>query len=189
VTGAAVQPMAAGLAMAMLLAVTGTRRTRDASGRVDLLTVVTVLVAIAGGATGARLMTAGIAPFGTAAAFAVVLASAANAIALVSIGWRQPASSSLTAAGRGLGATALAATFGGLLLAIAIHPAPLLSRLETSVARVIVRVSPEYSSQVADCLNQPPPSPPPDSGLPPGAMLAAPCKDGPGQTPAPDKNR
>jgi NADH-quinone oxidoreductase subunit M len=189
VSGAAVQLTAAGLAMAMLLAVTETRTARDASRRMDVLTVVAVLVAIGGGATGARLITAGIAPFGTAAALAVVLASAVSAIALVSIGWRQPASSSLTAAGRGLGATALAAALGGLLLAIAIHPAPLLSRLETSVARLIVRVSPEYSSQVADCLNQPPPSTPPDSGLPPGAMLAAPCKDVPGKTPAPNKNR
>ena len=188
VTGAAVQLTAAGLATAVLLAVTGaTRTTSDASRRLDVLTGVAALVAVAGGVTGARLIAAGVAPFGATAAFAIALVSAANAVALVSIAWRPAAASGPAASGRGVGATALAGALGGLLLAIAVHPAPLLSRLETSVARVIVRVSPEYSSQVADCLSQPPPAPSPDSGLPPGAMLAAPCQEGSGQTPDPNK--
>jgi NADH-quinone oxidoreductase subunit M len=62
---------------------------------------------------------------------------------------------------------------------IGVHPAPLLSRLETHVARVVMRVSPEYAGQVADCL-RPNAAPPPasDPGLPAGMVMAAPCADG-----------
>jgi NADH-quinone oxidoreductase subunit M len=62
---------------------------------------------------------------------------------------------------------------------IGVHPAPLLSRLETHVARVVMRVSPEYAAQVADCL-RPNAAPPPvsDPGLPAGMVMAAPCADG-----------
>jgi NADH-quinone oxidoreductase subunit M len=73
------------------------------------------------------------------------------------------------------------------LLAVAIwiglSPAPLLRRLETSVARIVVRVSPEYAPAVADCLTAPIPTPA-ESGLPAGMVLAAPCADG-SNAPAP----
>ncbi|HEY7498063.1 MAG TPA: hypothetical protein VH740_06110 [Vicinamibacterales bacterium] len=68
--------------------------------------------------------------------------------------------------------TALAVAVG-----IALYPSPLVRSVETSVARVVLRVSPEYAAAVADCLSQPPP-PPAETGLPPGVVMAAPCADG-----------
>jgi NADH-quinone oxidoreductase subunit M len=61
---------------------------------------------------------------------------------------------------------------------IGLQPAPLLSRLETSVARVVLRVSPQYAPQVTDCLSQAPPPDPAETGLPAGMVMAAPCADG-----------
>lgn len=62
--------------------------------------------------------------------------------------------------------------------ALAVRPAPLLSTVETSVARVVLRVSPEYAPQVADCLSQPTKPPDPaETGLPAGMVIAAPCAD------------
>ena len=60
---------------------------------------------------------------------------------------------------------------------IGLSPAQLLARVETSVARVVLRVSPEYAPEVVDCLTQPPPSPA-ETGLPAGIVVAAPCADG-----------
>jgi NADH-quinone oxidoreductase subunit M len=60
---------------------------------------------------------------------------------------------------------------------IGLSPAQLLARVETSVARVVLRVSPEYAPAVVDCLTQPPPSPA-ETGLPAGIVVAAPCDDG-----------
>jgi NADH-quinone oxidoreductase subunit M len=58
-----------------------------------------------------------------------------------------------------------------------IHPSTLSAQLETSVARVVLRVSPEYAPDVADCLSTPPPTPA-ETGLPPGVVMAAPCAEG-----------
>ena len=62
---------------------------------------------------------------------------------------------------------------------VGLSPATLLAKVETSVARVVMRVSPQYAPEVADCLSQPAP-PPTDSGLPAGMVLVAPCADGTG---------
>jgi hypothetical protein len=65
------------------------------------------------------------------------------------------------------------------IVVFGLRPAPLLARLETSVARVILRVSPEYAPQVSDCLSQPPKPPDPsETGLPAGMVVAAPCAEG-----------
>ena len=61
---------------------------------------------------------------------------------------------------------------------VGLRPAPLLARVETSVARIVLRVSPQFASEVSDCLSQP--VPPPADGLLPGMVLAAPCADGAG---------
>ena len=61
---------------------------------------------------------------------------------------------------------------------VGLRPAPLLARVETSVARIVLRVSPQFASEVSDCLSQP--VPPPANGLLPGMVLAAPCADGAG---------
>jgi NADH:ubiquinone oxidoreductase subunit 4 (subunit M) len=58
-------------------------------------------------------------------------------------------------------------------------PAAFLATVETSVARIVLRVSPQYGPEVADCLAQPPPAP--DPGLPAGMVLMAPCSDAAGK--------
>jgi len=58
-------------------------------------------------------------------------------------------------------------------------PAAFLATVETSVARIVLRVSPQYGAEVADCLAQP--SPAPDPGLPAGMVLTAPCSDAAGK--------
>lgn len=65
----------------------------------------------------------------------------------------------------------------GIAAGVAIYPASALDRVETSVARVILRVSPQHAAEVADCLtaSQAPPPPPDIPGLPAGAAMAAPC--------------
>jgi NADH-quinone oxidoreductase subunit M len=60
---------------------------------------------------------------------------------------------------------------------IGLYSAPLLWRTETSVARVVMRASPQYAAQVADCLTQSAPTTV-DPGLPAGVAIAAPCNDG-----------
>jgi NADH-quinone oxidoreductase subunit M len=76
---------------------------------------------------------------------------------------------------------ALAKWTVGVTLAIvtasAIYPTSLLDRVETSVARVILRVSPQHAAEVSDCLtaSQAPPPPPDIPGLPASATMAAPC--------------
>jgi NADH:ubiquinone oxidoreductase subunit 4 (subunit M) len=62
-------------------------------------------------------------------------------------------------------------------VATSLHPSTLSAQLETSVARVVLRVSPEYAPDVADCLSKPPPTPA-ETGLPPGVVMAAPCAEG-----------
>jgi NADH-quinone oxidoreductase subunit M len=64
-----------------------------------------------------------------------------------------------------------------IVVLIGLYPAPLLWRTETSVARVVMRASPEYAAQVADCLTQAAP-PTVDPGLPAGIAIAVPCNDG-----------
>ncbi len=79
-----------------------------------------------------------------------------------------------------------------LVVWVGLRPAPLLARVETSVARIVLRVSPQFAPQVSDCLTQPPP-PPVDTALPAGMVLAAPCADGtggaPSLPPAPEQKR
>ncbi len=60
-----------------------------------------------------------------------------------------------------------------------LKPAAFLATVETSVARIVLRVSPQYGPEVADCLAQPPPAP--DPGLPAGMVLMAPCSDAAGK--------
>jgi hypothetical protein len=70
----------------------------------------------------------------------------------------------------------LALALCAIAAAVALHPSPVVARLETSVARVVLRVSPQYAPQVSDCLTAPPPKVPENSGLPSGIQLAAPCE-------------
>jgi NADH-quinone oxidoreductase subunit M len=70
-----------------------------------------------------------------------------------------------------------------LVLWVGLRPALLLARVETSVARIVLRVSPQFAPEVADCLTQSAPAPV-DTGLPAGMVLAAPCADGTGSPPS-----
>ena len=188
-TGGTVQVIVAGLTVAVLLPI-ARRIDDDARSPFEAVTIAGLIAAIAGGFTSARLIASGVAPVSPTAAVIGGLINLAAGIVLIAIVWRRSAfvNVSTTTGGRAAVASLIAVP-AALLLALAIYPAPILSRLETSVARVIVRVSPEYASEVADCLNQPPPAPPPDSGLPPGAMLAAPCNDAAGPAADPNQKR
>ena len=85
---------------------------------------------------------------------------------------------------RGLTARELAALvpLAALAVAIGIHPAPVLSRLETSVGRVVARVNPAYAPFVAQGSDCATPAPPDPAGPPPVFVLVEPCADG--STPA-----
>jgi NADH-quinone oxidoreductase subunit M len=76
------------------------------------------------------------------------------------------------------------ATFAPLValaIWIGLYPAPFLKRLETSVARVVVRVNTAYGPALANCLTQPAPPPAAEvPGLPAGMVVAAPCTDASG---------
>jgi NADH-quinone oxidoreductase subunit M len=66
------------------------------------------------------------------------------------------------------------------------RPAALLATVETSVARVVLRVSPQFAPEVSGCLSAPPP--PDQTGLPAGMVMASPCVEGGTTTsPQPDK--
>jgi NADH-quinone oxidoreductase subunit M len=185
-TGSTVHALAHSLAIASLLVVAGVF-VADGSESVDIafpagfITAATLLsgVVVSGGLTGSRMIVSGLADVGAGAQAAAGLAILVSAVALAAAvrralsGATQPASVGI--AGPGFAPIIMLAALSVL---IAVYPSPLLARLETSVARVVMRVSPQYAPQVADCLNQPAPPPPPDSGLPAGMMLAAPCADG-----------
>jgi NADH-quinone oxidoreductase subunit M len=73
------------------------------------------------------------------------------------------------------------ATFAPLVVLafwIGLYPAPFLKRIETSVARVVLRLDAAYAPALAKCLSQPAPAPAGEPGLPAGLIIAAPCKDG-----------
>ena len=64
-------------------------------------------------------------------------------------------------------------------------PATILATVETSVARVVLRVSPQFAHEVSGCLSAPPP--PEQTGLPAGMVMASPCVEGSSTSPQPDK--
>jgi NADH-quinone oxidoreductase subunit M len=65
------------------------------------------------------------------------------------------------------------------------RPAAMLATIETSVARVVLRVSPQFAPEVSGCLSAPPP--PEQTGLPAGMVMASPCVEGTTTSPQPDK--
>jgi NADH-quinone oxidoreductase subunit M len=198
ITGSLVHLLAHTLAIASLLVTAGVvvAETSERSGAeapaipagFAAFAVVMAGVVVSGGLTGSRLIVAGLSQFGAGAKGAAGLAVVASAIALV-LAVRRGLTGGARPAAIGIDVRPIAAIapLAALSVLIAVHPAPLLARLETSVARVVMRVSPQYAPQVADCLNQPVPPPPPDSGLPAGMMLAAPCTDGSSKPGDPDK--
>jgi NADH-quinone oxidoreductase subunit M len=72
---------------------------------------------------------------------------------------------------------AAVATLGVTAFIAVRAPAPLYTRIETSIARVVLRVSPERASEVSDCLTNPQAPPKVDPGLPAGISAMAPCTD------------
>jgi len=154
------------------------------------LALVAVVGAVSAIILGARQTSAG--PFTAHASLAQVSAIFLSSTALTPLGLTATAiqhvsrsgvmlALALTSAGapvvaprlRWIGGVALA-----VLAGIAIYPAPIEPRIETAVARVILRVSPQHAAEVADCLtaSQAPPPPPAIPGLPANASMAAPCE-------------
>jgi NADH:ubiquinone oxidoreductase subunit 4 (subunit M) len=64
-----------------------------------------------------------------------------------------------------------------LAIWLAVYPAPVLQRLETSIGRVVARVNPEYAPFVARGSDCPTAAPPDPAGPPPGFVLVEPCAD------------
>jgi NADH-quinone oxidoreductase subunit M len=177
-TGAMVYLFAQGIAIAALFVVFVRGNESEHRASTIVPSALVAVAAIAGAFTGARLIAAGLLPFGRTTVAASVLANVVIAASLIVAARRSSTASATSDTASSTVNLSVVAPLSALLIAIAVYPAPLLTRLETSVARVVMRISPEYSSQVADCLNQPVPPPPTDSGLPAGMMLAAPCADG-----------
>jgi NADH-quinone oxidoreductase subunit M len=194
-TGSMIHALTYSLAIAPLLAFAGVFASEGAApldiaypkGLVALAMLSSGAV-VSGGLTGSRMIVGGLSEFGAGAQGAAGLAILVSAVALATA-VRRALSGGTRPAAIGIGVFDIAAfaPLAALSVLIAVYPAPLLARLETSVARVVMRVSPQYAPQVADCLNQPAPPPPPDSGLPAGMMLAAPCTDGTSKSPDPAK--
>jgi NADH-quinone oxidoreductase subunit M len=203
-TGGILQLVNHGVAVAALLLVAGTvgaTRTRDddrastdrpraiAAGMG--LPVVTLAIAalafagIPGGVISLPLVLQGLWPVSRVLAAAVAMGVLAGACALIWLIARDAmASRTFGREGARPGMAALALPILAIAIWIGVHPASVLQRLETSVARVVLRVSPAYAPDVADCLSGAPQPPPADSGLPAGMTLAAPCPTG-GESPAP----
>ncbi len=76
-----------------------------------------------------------------------------------------------------LRSVAAVTALGVPVVAAALAPAPVFTRIETSIARVVLRVSPERASEVSDCLTNPQAPRPVDPLLPPGISAMAPCTD------------
>ena len=204
-TGSIVQHVALALSLGALLLVEG--RLRQFAGGPDgrapgaavpvlALLLLAAMLSLAGvpllaGFVGLRRTVEGVWPVSRIAAAATVLLALTSAVAM----WRaykqrtgrihgSADASSLPAVS--VLEIALPAAFVGLSLWIGVQPAPLLERIETSVARVVMRVSPQHAAEVADCLTQTAAAPPPSTipGLPVGMVLAAPCAEGSTTSPA-----
>jgi NADH-quinone oxidoreductase subunit M len=77
-----------------------------------------------------------------------------------------------------------------LAIWIGLYPSPVLRRLESSVGRIVVRVSPVYAPAIAraaaDCDTPAAPAPVPDA--PPGMLVAPPCTTGSDPAPSPARD-
>jgi NADH-quinone oxidoreductase subunit M len=77
-----------------------------------------------------------------------------------------------------------------LAIWIGLYPSPVLRRLESSVGRIVVRVSPVYAPAIAraaaDCDTPAAPAPVPDA--PPGMLVTPPCTTGSDPAPSPARD-
>jgi NADH-quinone oxidoreductase subunit M len=196
-TGSMVHQVTQGISVAALFLLGGAIYDRaspwPAAGRAGSRPLATVLFVVAAlafaclpfssGFVGARLIVRGVWPVGMVAGAVAVgglLLSAGCLLWLVARTLRGTTGQLVPALAGVVRARDLAVALPIVAVAIwiGLHPAPLLWRLETAVARVVMRVSPQYAPQVADCLSAPPtPTVPDPSGLPAGMVLAAPCAD------------
>ncbi len=154
-----------------------------------LMTLSLVGIPSSSGFVGARLIIEGIWPVSRVWSVVAVSGMVLSGVAVFWLFSRTMLGELKSPAGGGSRTSALseAVVFAPLVLFavwVGLSPATLLARVETSVARVVMRVSPQYAPEVADCLSQPAP-PPTDSGLPAGMVLVAPCADGAGSPTAP----
>jgi NADH-quinone oxidoreductase subunit M len=192
-TGSVVQHVSLALSLGAIFIIEG--RLRQSAGGSDgrvpvmILVLIAACLSIAGmpllaGFVGLRRSVEGVWPISRVAALAVVAAALVAAAGMGRLYARRTRRIQGSADGGPFPEVrfveiALPAALASLSIWIGLYPAPLLGRLETSVARVVLRVSPQYAAQVADCLTQPA-APPPAAipGLPAGMVMAAPCADG-----------
>jgi NADH-quinone oxidoreductase subunit M len=185
-TAGIVHQIAHGLALAALLVAARGSDAASVAGRRMLPALLSLAAAlqlaslpVSGGFVGSRLIVEGAWPVSRVTA---VLASVA--MLLVAAGVLAGARRIFVERGTALfpsGARGASAWIAAVLLAASIglgaYASPLLWRVETAVARVVLRVSPQFAADVADCLSQPPPTPE-QTGLPAGMVMAAPCEEG-----------
>lgn len=162
-----------------------------------LMTMSLVGVPRFNGYVGVRLMFDGIWPVSRVWSLVALTGMALSGVALLWLFSRTMLGELKSPAGSGMKdlRASEAVVFVPLVLVavwLGLRPAPILATVETSVARVVLRVSPEFAAEVSDCLTQPPPAP--ADGLLPGMVLAAPCTDGaagkaPAANPDPGKKR
>jgi NADH-quinone oxidoreductase subunit M len=189
--GAIVQHVALTLSIAAIVLVEGRLRRLATRSEAPVLLLVLLIgtLSLAGvpplaGFVGLRRTVEGVWSINRAAGVVLVAATVVSAISL----WRLY----LQRSGRESTETTSLRPWDGSLVAvpamlslwIGTYPAPLLNRIETAVARVVMRVSPQYAAEVADCLSQPGAPPPAIPGLPSGMVMVAPCADG-AKPPAP----
>ena len=186
-TGAIVQHVALTLAIGAIVLAEGSRQFASGSRARMLLVVVLVGmlslagVPLLGGFVGLRRTVEGVWSINRAAAVVLAVGIVVAAIGLLRLYLQRstrveqaPDSTQMTVRPMQVMLPAVPAL---LLLWIGLYPPPLLNTIETAVARVVMRVSPQYAAEVADCLSQPATPAPAIPGLP-AVVAVAPCADG-----------
>ena len=193
VAGAMLQQISHGVAAAGLLLIAGSGH-QFVNSRTRGLTVVPrallliMLLSIAGvpslsGFVGQAMIARGMYASNISLAIVAVALSAMVSVRTLWL-WARPAFGSPARDGafefRTLtpGVLAAFAPLVALTLWIGVHPTPFISRLETSMGRVVARVNPAYAPYVAlgsDCAT---PAAPDPAGPPPGFLLTESCADG-----------
>jgi NADH-quinone oxidoreductase subunit M len=201
ITGSLIQQMNHGISAGALLLIAGaivTRETREIPAeerslrtRPILATILLVMTLSAiglpalGGFVGQKLIIQGVYAVNRWWAAGAGVAVALGAVYLLRLYWRTVfgrAPISAAAGFRALTGREIAALIplAALAVAIGLYPAPVLSRLETTVGRVVARVNPAYAPFVAQGSDCATPAPPDPAGPPPVFVLVEPCADGSG---------
>lgn len=198
ITGSLIQQMNHGISAGALLLLAGAIVTREPgeipaegsslrTGPIPaaillVMTLSAIGVPALGGFVGQKLLLQGVYAVNRWWAAGAGAAVALAAVYLLRLYWRTVfgrAHTSAAAAFRDLTGRELAAVIplAALAVAMGLYPAPVVSRLETSVGRVVARVNPAYAPFVAQGSDCATPAPPDPAGPPPVFVLVEPCAD------------